>query len=85
MKRGGGDDETGLIMIKGALSLWIFWTASTKGPAKLKGVTKKSLLRGKKWAKKKAPKGFVPKIVVARTRKVLIPIKYRNCNFFSVS
>jgi hypothetical protein len=32
-----------------------------------------------------APFGAVPKIQVVMTRKFLIPIKYRNCNFFSVS
>ena len=29
--------------------------------------------------------GLVQKLLVARTRKFLIPIKYRDCNFFSVS
>ena len=35
--------------------------------------------------KKLALSGPVPKIVGQLTGKLLIPIKYRNCNFFSVS
>jgi hypothetical protein len=40
-----------------------------------------------KWAPKKVliPCGISLKIAVARTGKFLIPIKYRNCYFFSVS
>ena len=40
-----------------------------------------------KWAPKKVliPCGISLKIAAARTGKFLIPIKYRNCYFFSVS
>ncbi len=38
-----------------------------------------------KRTQKKIPKDLFQKLVSCLTRKFLIPIKYRNCNFFSVS